>query len=390
MKFLFEVSATPIFQRIIEGFSNALRQIGHDVFLINPGNYSSAEDYLRAIEADSVDYCVLTNALSPLSLLHADGNRSLYELIGQRLIFIHHDNIAIAGFSCDQTYLRKRIAAYQRVAERSCHFCIESSNCSDLKAMGIDNAHLISHASEFSRSGAPDSYSHDVSFVGHVVPALGHDYFSGAQENTIFWGRVAHLDEKIEPAATAHAERLHPHTPHDANWYAAKYMYVSGMHRASQHFRGEIIRRLRDFPLDLFGGDPGYINNLGSNNAVVKPGLKYHEPTRIYAETSSIYAASRINLNITSLQFDDAVINRVIDVAASGGFVLTDWKDGLRNLTSVHSEIAYWTVDELNEKIEYYLVNEKARCEIAEQLHRDITESCKYSDVAEYILRHIP
>jgi len=43
-------------------------------------------------------------------------------------------------------------------------------------------------------------------------------------------------------------------------------------------------------------------------------------------------------------------------------------------------------IDELNEKVEYYLVNEKERCEIAEQLHQDITKNCRYHNIVEYIL----
>src|SRR3990167_321613 len=72
MKFLFEVSGIQIYQRIIAGFLEALRQIGHEVFLLNPGNYSSSGDYLRAMQANGANYCVLTNSLSPLALLEED------------------------------------------------------------------------------------------------------------------------------------------------------------------------------------------------------------------------------------------------------------------------------------------------------------------------------
>ncbi len=385
MKFLFEASGTPIYQRIIAGFSEALRQIGHEVFLLNPGNYSSSGDYLRAIQASGADYCVLTNALSPLALLHGDGERFLFEFTGQRLIFIHHDSIAVAGFACDQAYIGKRIAAYRRVAERGWHFCIESSNLADLRAQGMDNAHPLSHASEFCRDPAPTDFSRDISFVGHVTPPEGM-YFDNASMNELFRNRVARLDEKIEPVAAAHADRLYPHARHTVDWFSAKYLYISGMHQASQAFRGEVVRRMKDFSLDIFGGDPGYLNAMIGGGGIDKPGLRYHGPTRSYSEASSIYAASRINLNITSLQFDDAVINRVIDAAAAGGFVLTDWKPGLRKLTSVCEEISYRTIDEMNGKIEYYLVNEKERREIAGQLHRDIVGSCRYHHIVEYIV----
>ena len=121
MKFLFEASETPIYQRIIEGFSSALRHIGHDIFLIYPGNYSAPEDYLQTIQASNADYCVLTNSASPLSRLHIDGKEFLFEFTGQKLIFIHHDSIAAPGFSFDYAFINKRNAAFQHAAERSAH-----------------------------------------------------------------------------------------------------------------------------------------------------------------------------------------------------------------------------------------------------------------------------
>lgn len=386
MKFLFEISKTPIYQRIIEGFSAALQQLGHDTLLVDPGNYSSAGNYLRAIWAGNADCCVLTNSLSPLALLSSDGERFLFEFTDRRLIFIHHDSIAVAGFASDHAFIRKRLAAYRRVAERSRHFCIESSNLRDLKTLGAANAYPILHASEFAAAPSPHNYRHEVSFVGHIMPPPEGDYFDDAPINALLRRRVERLDEPIGPAATAHADKLHPDARHDIGWLAARHSFLSGIHQASQAFRGDVIDRMKDFPLDVFGGDPGYLNAMNSTSTIHKPGLRYHGPTPAYSATANIYARSKISLNITSLQFDTAVINRVIDVAAAGGFVLTDWKADLQRLTSVHDEISYRTVDELNGKIEYYLVNEKERRDIAAQLHRDITEKCRYQHVMQYLL----
>jgi SAM-dependent methyltransferase len=117
--------------------------------------------------------------------------------------------------------------------------------------------------------------------------------------------------------------------------------------------------------------------------------LSYYPPTNNYQLSSQIYFKSRINLNITSLQFDTAVINRVIDIGASGGFVLTDWKCDLAKITSVSEEISYKTIDELNSKIEYFLCHEQERKDIASQFHDDIVSKCSYSDLISYVLSQL-
>ena len=70
---------------------------------------------------------------------------------------------------------------------------------------------------------------------------------------------------------------------------------------------------------------------------------------------SQIYQNSRINLNISSLQFDTAVNNRVIDIASSGGFVLTDKRSDLYDFIPFHSEISFETPEEMNDKINYWM-----------------------------------
>jgi len=76
----------------------------------------------------------------------------------------------------------------------------------------------------------------------------------------------------------------------------------------------------------------------------------------------------------------------VLDVAGAGGFLLTDWKDGLKEITSVHELISYRSIDELKNKIDYYLTHDAERLEIAAQLHQDVKQKRTYDQVAEVIL----
>jgi SAM-dependent methyltransferase len=172
-----------------------------------------------------------------------------------------------------------------------------------------------------------------------------------------------------------------------------KFFYISALNLVSPCFRGELftrlMTRLTNLDLDIFGGEPGYLHGYSSNKIIENKHVKYHPSNDNYLEAQYIYASSKINLNITSLQFDDAVVNRVIDVGAVGGFILTDWKPALQKLTSVHKEISYRTIDELSSKINYYLSHEEERLIVAEKLHQDISSQCTYSHLIKDIISKI-
>lgn len=384
--FYLEGSPTPIYQRLIDGFSHALMEYGHRVVSIDPTQFSDYRDYLAQVQALELDYCILTN---PVCLLAAYSDEGfLFETVPAKLIFIHHDNFACDPYNPNE--LKLRLEAFQRLKDRSFHFCLEQQNVDDLRNLGIQHAHLIRHASEFEKLPTPESYTYDLSFVGHLIPHTDNElselsYYDRLQDD--FWKRLAHLDYAIAPAAIAFAQQT-LNQPSDIDFLTVKYFYISMLHNLSHGFRGEVIKRIQNATVDIIGGDPSYINNIERDRRIIQENIRYHSPVNNYAKTCEIYANSRVNLNITSLQFDYAVINRVMDVGASGGFVLTDWKPDLEKLTSVSTEISYRTVDELNHKIEYYIHpdHDQERQDIAQVLHQEIKEKCTYPALIESIL----
>lgn len=390
MRFLFEISPTPIYQRIIEAFSEALIDFGHEVVTVDYYACGNLDDYSSLIQSKNCDCIVITNSATAISAYVENKNRFLYELIEAKLVFIHHDNVI--GHLTDLFLMRNKLASFQRVGNRGFHFCIEYASYLDLRALGIENVSPILHASEFPRSKVAETGSkYNVSFVGHVLP-MKNDIFGDHPQshllNADFWGRLACLDLRVEPSAVSYADRVVDQQL-SLDWFVEKYHYLSKLHGASQFFRGEIIRKVTGASVDIFGGDPAYLNAGGHDNKIKKENINYHLPTNKYTDTIDIYASSKINLNITSLQFDDAVINRVIDVAATGGFVLTDYRPDLRKITSVYDEISYHSIDELNDKVEYYLANDKERREVAEQLHQDVRKNCQYKNVVQQIIDKI-
>jgi len=82
---------------------------------------------------------------------------------------------------------------------------------------------------------------------------------------------------------------------------------------------------------------------------------------------SKVYNASKINLNISRIQLRSALNQRVYDIPACRGFLITDFKKELEDSFDIGREIiCYRHVDELFQLIDYYLKNPQERQKIAD------------------------
>lgn len=389
LKFSLENSDNPIYKRIISSLTLSLNEKGHDARIETPQQYGSIDDYIHAQIQAGDDYALITSPFSFIPCYVNDLDLFIFELLPCKLIFLHHENcLTRAGY--DESLLIKLFSAYQKTSERSHHFCIEASNCHDLKRLGLKNVHPIHHASEFDLYPQDQIIENGTTFVGHVLdlPLEVKDKNCEHLIKRDYWGRICDLKHSINASAQSIAE--HKCDSKDClQLLAAKGSYVGQLHHDySILMRAEILKRVGDQPIDIFGGDPAYLHGHDMLRKINDSRFTYHPPTMSAEETAYIYHFSHINLNITALQFDTAVINRVIDIGAAGGFPLTDWKEDLTAVTSVYKEISYATPEELCHKIEYYSQREhfNERLEICHTLHDDIMATYTYDKVVEYLL----
>ncbi|UBF26255.1 methyltransferase domain-containing protein [Kovacikia minuta CCNUW1] len=398
-KFLIESSPTPIYQRITAGYRSALERRGNSVIYFNPSEYANfnhaLETLLELAQSEEIDTLFIFDNSSLVQFFLEPSNQFVFELFQSFLVFIHHDNIWSSFANHEIETGKHLLEGWQRVKHRSIHFCIESNNVIDLRSMGFDLVHSIFHGSEFEKIPLPETYTFDLSFVGHVLPgidAVANSYSHLPFFHRIaadYWSRLVSLDREIEPSATAYAQSQ-PET--DTNLQSIRkrsnYQFIAS--RLSLGFRGDLIKRIDPiFSVNVIGGDPSYLEGLLPRQIIDQKNIIYHPPTSNYAATCNLYASSKINLNITGIQFDHAVVNRVVDTGAVGGFILTDWKADLKKITSVDQEISYRSIEELNEKIAYYLTYENERLEVAKQLHHDIIQRCSYDQLVAFVISKI-
>lgn len=99
-----------------------------------------------------------------------------------------------------------------------------------------------------------------------------------------------------------------------------------------------------------------------SDKVEVMKGAKYD------FEVSNIYHSSKINLNITLHCIETGASQRIFDVMAAGGFMLSNYQQELAELFVPGEEIVlYHNMEELEYYVEYYLSHEEERKRIAKR-----------------------
>ena len=100
-----------------------------------------------------------------------------------------------------------------------------------------------------------------------------------------------------------------------------------------------------------------------------------------------VFNASRINLNISLRSIHSGVPLRVMDIMASGGFVLSNYQPEIAELFKEDEEVVMFrNLDEAVDKIHYYLEHEDERLRISLAGKRAVIERFGYDDMIEKLL----
>lgn len=359
MIFLVEHCKTPIYNRIALAFGNALQNLGHSVYFFNPQDLDDAS-FSDAVNALDIDCYLSTNVFNRLQAYNELTKGFNFESVRHRMLFIHHDS-AFCPPDTVQKIDRKLNALIEHQGKIA-HFFIESANIGQFNSVGIQDCHLIHHASEFLPVQGPADFDHEISFVGHLMSGLGLYPLSRADMGhhlmALAWNRYSRSSFKIQPEI----ERL------EKDEFLMRAMNLPAVHQLSRHrylmqlatnltmaYRGEVISNLRNQIVHIYGGDVSYGSIDNPLMKIDREHVVYRAATIDYSSTASIYAKSKISLNISSLQFDTAINNRIIDVILAGGFILTDKRDDLAFLGDLADEITFETPEELQYKIDFFM-----------------------------------
>lgn len=159
---------------------------------------------------------------------------------------------------------------------------------------------------------------------------------------------------------------------------------------ASMKQRTEIVTSLEGFDLQVYGDKEW--------NQVLPPGCttgpmndKCDITFPYYGEEIvDVYRESKINLNITKYQLKTAINQRVFDVPACGGFLLTDYREDLEQCFDVGDEIIFYEDQEdLKDKVAYYLSRPRERERIARAGMNRVRAEHDFSHRLEFIITKV-
>ena len=390
MRFILESSTIPIYKRIAAAFGNALSELGHEVISINQVNDPSLES-IKQINELHPDFYFSTNEYNLIHNYHEESKEFYFEKIDCKIIFIHHDNTLACLRNVE--LIKQKFLALKNIEHKSTHFCLEDTNIEDLKAIGFKNVHKIWHASEL-QPLTVDSPRYNVSFVGHFFPSLDA-YPKTKIENELHIHLAVYKLKQQDlgfEASKYYADlvKQDKNIPTDPlSQFAHKQELIDGFTELTLPMRGEVLSAINAEKIDVFGGDLSQSLDRRSPYKIQDEKFIYYLPTLEYTNVNQIYANSKFNINISSFQMDSAVNNRVIDVIASGGFLLTDKKNDLEKIAPVFKEITFSTKEELNSLIENYSVNNKKYKEIGSILQKEIVIKFTYLNQVKNIIYKI-
>lgn len=397
MKFMIESSSTPIYNRLAISIVSALKKLGHEVHFIDPSAFDY-DTFVKVINNIEIDYYISTNDNNFINNFNINTGKYLIEEIDKKIIIIHHDSSFYKPSEIQeiQSYLQVLISHTDRLF----HFFIESSNIANFESIGIKNCYEITHASEFSpnKNFDNESFHHDLSFVGHLMSNLHAYPPDSLQVNhhlfAMAWQRTSQSTFLIQPEIWKLLSDSFFRTKFGTAQFHDLATFQFLMHevtKLSMAYRGELISKINNHIIAIYGGDLSHGRIENPLMKIHKENIHYLPPTTDYQNTQSIYQKSKISINISSLQFDSAINNRIIDIVMSGGFVITDKRSKLIELCPTCNEISFDSPEEMQYLINYYLnpTNIRKYNEIKEAVFDEMKDQFSYERVMSMMLQQL-
>lgn len=248
-------------------------------------------------------------------------------------------------------------------------FCWEHQYVPLLKEAGFSTVEYLPLATDPALFSPEHGTQQHLAKVGFVGSSMGEE-FLGKIAGKFLWkdelsGLVMATAKKVPENSVLEIDKIimqecerigirFPFTDErNSVWFQS---YI--IHTASMLKRKRLVSALVPLRVKLFGDSSGWKKLLGENIDTA-PDIDYR------SELVSVYKGIDINLNITSSQMPTAVNQRVFDVPACGGFLLTDKQSDLCELFSNDEVAVYSNVEELVDKVKFFLNNEKERLRIS-------------------------
>lgn len=151
----------------------------------------------------------------------------------------------------------------------------------------------------------------------------------------------------------------------------------------------EITRRERQEILTLLSNHFDVALYSGEQNVAI-PKIRKKNYIDYYTQMPKVFKCSKVNLNISLKTIRTGIPLRVLDILASGGFVISNFQEELAEYFRLGEEIiTYGDIEELYYLVNYYLQHEEERKEIADRGLQRVKEDFRFEERMKVILEDL-
>lgn len=258
-------------------------------------------------------------------------------------------------------------------------FLWERTLCAELRALGVEDVRHLPLATDPRRFAPPaePAPALPLCFVGDSMESAREKWGKRLDRR----GRVRAAELRARLLRGERLDAILAGSPPPRRDGSAWDVLAHGTYTATAEYRLGLLRAVAAEGLHLFGDD-GWPRLL--------PGASWHGPVAYGEAAAALYAAAEITLNATSFQMPTAVNQRVFDVPAAGGFLLTDAREDLGELFEPGREVVVFRdAEELRELVRRYRDRPAERQAIAARARARVLAEHSYEHRLSTLLAHV-
>lgn len=278
-------------------------------------------------------------------------------------------------------------------------FIFDKIQCDEIRKLGakhVFHQQMVTNAERMS-STEVQGYNYDISFIGSLYSNTNYDkiaylppkikgFLDGliSAQCLITEGDIINhslTDSQIEEISKYVQIELDPRYSYNRRIIFEDFIRekVSSLDRINA-----LMGLAKYFNVDVFS------NVDESAKKMFHRTLNFNPPVDYYNELPVVYRTSQINLNITIRSIKSTWANRCLDIMASNGFLLSNYKPELaENFVDGEDCAIFFNTDDLIQKADFYLKNETLREQIAANGCGKVKDNFTYNHAIKNILGNL-
>lgn len=308
--------------------------------------------------------------------------------------------VKYVSWTCDNPL----ISMYHESVYNSCNyiFTFDKTNYLEFKGMGVEHIWYLPLAVDVNRLDAVieeandmAKYQGDVAFVGslyernsydklkHKLPDYLRGYFDAVMEAQLNISGANIVEPMLTTDILGQLQEYFELEKSEGSFSDLGLIFqttVLGFKIAEIERRRALIELSKCYNVNVYS----------NSNVSDMLRIRYCGSVDYWSEMPKVFRASKINLNFTIPNIKSGIPLRVWDVLGSGGFLLTNYQAEIPYYFDEGKDLVCFDgVDDLREKVGYYLAREDERCAIAENGYKKVKELHGYVERIETMLAQV-